>query len=303
MALAEDRAFSIRLGEATAVLRLGDALERLKEIRADSIDLVVTSPPYCIGKAYEKTEDVRDFEREHARVLAEIIRVTKPGGSICWQVGYHVRNNIAVPLDALIYQASRDHEQLHLRNRIIWTFGHGTHSKRRFSGRHETIMWFTKGDQYFFDLDAVRIKQKYPGKRHYKGPKKGEFSGNPLGKNPEDVWLIPNVKAKHVEKLDHPCQFPVALISRLVRSLCPATGVVLDPYFGSGTSAVAALMNNRNFLGSEIETNYFDIACGRLETLANDELRVRNDLPVREPDKRESVAKPPAHFWRDNADG
>ncbi len=78
---------------------------------------------------------------------------------------------------------SRRTPTLLLRNRVVWTFGHGLHSPTRFSGRHETILWFTKGDNYTFNLDAVRVPQKYPGKRHYKGLKKGKFSGNPLGKN------------------------------------------------------------------------------------------------------------------------
>ena len=69
-----------------------------------------------------------------------------------------------------------------LRNRIIWTFGHGLNSTQRFSGRHEMILWFTKGEQYCFNLDCIRVPQKYPGKRYYKGEHKGELSGNPYGK-------------------------------------------------------------------------------------------------------------------------
>ena len=78
-----------------------------------------------------------------------------------------------------------------MRNRIVWHFGHGLHASRRFSGRYEVIMWFTKSDDYTFNLDAVRVPQKYPQKKHFKGPRRGELSGNPLGKNPGDVWEIP----------------------------------------------------------------------------------------------------------------
>src|SRR5258707_8562254 len=88
------------------------------------------------------------------------------------------------------------------------------------SGRYEVVMWYTKTeskrDTYTFNLDAVRTPAKYPGKKHFKGPKAGQFSGNPLGKNPEDVWNIPNVKSNHIEKTGHPGQFPVRLIERLV---------------------------------------------------------------------------------------
>jgi len=120
-----------------------------------------------------------------------------------------------VPLDIQFDPIFRKHG-LSLRNRIIWHFGHGLHNKRRFSGRYEVILWYTKSDNYVFNLDDVRIPSKYPGKRHFKGPKTGQLSGNPKGKNPEDVWDIPNVKSNHVEKTEHPCQFPVGLVERLI---------------------------------------------------------------------------------------
>lgn len=303
MSQRQNAPLTLRYGDATAELHRRDALKFLKSLPEEHVDLLVTSPPYCIGKAYERTADVRDFVKEHDRVLEEIVRVIKPGGSLCWQVGYHVHQNVAVPLDALVYNASLRHPELRLRNRIIWSFGHGTHSGRRFSGRHETIMWFTKGDDYFFDLDAVRAPQRYPGKRHYKGPRKGEFSGNPLGKNPEDVWQIPNVKAKHIEKVAHPCQFPVALVSRLARALCPKNGTLMDPYFGSGAAAVGALLEGRSFLGSEIDKGYVKIAYQRLLDLIGGDAKIRPDTPVREPQPNEAVAIAPAHFWREARNG
>jgi adenine-specific DNA-methyltransferase len=198
-----------------------DALLFLSTLPDASVDLAVSSPPYFIGKEYDTSCSPADFAAMHERLARELSRVVKAGGSICWQVGSHVYDNVVIPLDAIVYSAFSKDGQLKLRNRIVWTFGHGAHSARRFSGRHETILWFTKGDDYHFDLDAVRVPQKYPGKKHYKGPKHGKLSGNPLGKNPGDVWDIPNVKAGHVEKTEHPSQFPVALAQRLVRALCP----------------------------------------------------------------------------------
>ena len=133
-------------------------------------------------------------------------------------MGNHIDDGELLPLDiefAPLFRA----QKLQLRNRIVWHFGHGLHTKRRFSGRYEVVMWYTKTKDYVFNLDAVRIPAKYPGKRHFKGPKAGELSGNPLGKNPEDVWFIPNCKSNHVEKTEHPCQFPVGLIERLILAL------------------------------------------------------------------------------------
>jgi len=118
---------------------------------------------------------------------------------------------------------------LKLRNRIIWHFEHGLHCQRRFSGRYESILWFTKNDNYTFDLDPIRIPQKYPGKRYFKGPNIGRFSCNPLVKNPGDLWVIPNVKHNHPEKTIHPCQFPVELIERLILSMTRPGDLVLTP--------------------------------------------------------------------------
>jgi adenine-specific DNA-methyltransferase len=204
-----------------------------------------------MGKEYDTSLSTKDFVADHQRLAPLLVRALKDGGSLCWQVGHHVRNGAVVPLDALVYPIFAAQKNLFLRNRIVWTFGHGVHASRRFSGRHETILWFTKGEDYEFNLDAVRVPQKYPGKRHYKGPHKGEWSGNPRGKNPSDVWEIPNVKSRHIEKTSHPCQFPVALIQRLVRALVKPNGLIVDPFMGSGTSAIAAALEGRRFAGCD----------------------------------------------------
>jgi adenine-specific DNA-methyltransferase len=273
-----------------------DAEAFLKGLPDDSVDLLITSPPYFVGKEYDRSSSVSDFEDEIIRTLDLVRRKIKPGGSMCWQVGYHVRDNLVVPLDVLIYNAVAKYGEFKLRNRIVWTFGHGTHSPRRFSGRHETILWFTNGDGYTFDLDSVRVPQKYPGKKHYKGPNKGEWSGNPAGKNPEDVWDIPNVKARHVEKTDHPCQYPVGLVRRLVRALAPEGGLVIDPYMGVGSTALACALEGRRFAGSEIDERYVRIARERMKALRCGTLKLRDDRPARKPVASESVAKAPPHF-------
>lgn len=189
------------------VMFRGDFRKLLSQVPAESVDLVVSSPPYFMGKEYDRSSDYVDFAKEHEELAPLLLRVLRPGGSLCWQVGMHSRDGAIVPLDYLAYAAFSKGKDLTLRNRIIWHFEHGVHSRKRFSGRHETILWFTKGNDYTFDLDAVRVPQKYPGKRHYKGPNKGQISGNPDGKNPGDMWAIPNVKAQHLEKTAHPCQF------------------------------------------------------------------------------------------------
>lgn len=282
----------------------GDCSKLLKRIPDESVNLIITSPPYCIGKAYEDPhDDIETFKKQHESIFDDLYRVLKPGGSICWQVGYHVSDRCVIPLDYIVYdiftnKSAQLKHPLILRNRIIWTFGHGLNSTKRFSGRHEMILWFTKGDQDVFSLDDIRVPQKYPGKRSYKGPNKGNLSGNPLGKNPSDVWDIPNVKAKHVEKTEHPCQFPVAIPQRLIRALTSPDGLVFDPFMGSGTTGVAAYVESRRFVGAEILEEYYDIAVRRLEDTVSGNIKIREDKPVAEPNANAAVVKLPNEFAR-----
>jgi adenine-specific DNA-methyltransferase len=260
-----------------------DNSEFLRKIKRESVQLIACSPPYNIGKSYEKTTPIDRYVAAQAQVIAECVRVLSPQGSLCWQVGNHVQDGEIVPLDLVLYPVFK-HHGLKLRNRIIWHFEHGLHGSRRLSGRYETVLWFTKGEEYIFNLDAIRVPSKYPGKKYFKGPKRGEFSCNPLGKNPGDVWVIPNVKFNHVEKTAHPCQFPVELIERLVLALTNQQQIVLDPYMGVGSAVIAALMHDRIGFGCDIVPKYFDIARERVRQLQAGTLRTRPmNKPVYDP--------------------
>jgi len=257
-----------------AVVYRGDCLDFLKQIPDASVQLVVTSPPYNLGKEYETKLKLETYLEQQAAVIQECVRTLSPRGSICWQVGNYVDNGAIVPLDAALYPIFRD-QGLKMRNRIIWHFEHGLHCSRRFSGRYETIIWFTKSDDYVFNLDPVRVPQKYPGKKHFKGPKAGQYSSNPLGKNPGDVWIIPNVKSNHVEKTEHPCQFPVELIERLVLSMTNEGDWVFDPFLGTGTTIIAAIRHHRRGAGSELVERYAEIARQRIAQEMAGTLRTR----------------------------
>jgi adenine-specific DNA-methyltransferase len=259
---------------SSVVLFEGDCRDLLSRLPDRLVKLVVTSPPYNLGKPYERRVDLGRYVEEQREVIRECWRVLRDDGSICWQVGNYVRNGEIVPLDVALHSVFAD-LGMHMRNRIVWRFGHGLHASRRFSGRYEVVTWYTKTDRYTFDLDAVRVPQKYPGKKHFKGPRKGELSCNPLGKNPGDVWDIPNVKSNHVEKTEHPCQFPVELVERLVLSMTARGDWVLDPFMGVGSALIAALMHGRRAMGAEIVPRYVELARQRLEAAGRGELRVR----------------------------
>ena len=252
----------------------GDCLDLLKTIPDESLKLIITSPPYNIGKEYERRLKLESYLEQQAAVIRECVRCLSPHGSICWQVGNYVDKGAIIPLDTVLYPIFTG-LGLRMRNRIIWHFEHGLHCSRRFSGRYETIVWFTKSDDYTFNLDPVRIPQKYPGKKYFKGPNVGKYSSNPLGKNPGDLWVIPNVKSNHVEKTEHPCQFPVELIERLVLSMTSEGDWVLDPFLGVGTSIIAAIRHNRRGAGAEIVSKYIELAKDRIQQELAGTLRTR----------------------------
>jgi adenine-specific DNA-methyltransferase len=267
----------------SVVVYTGDCLDLLKSISDESMQLIITSPPYNIGKEYEKKLQLDVYLQQQARVITECVRALSPRGSICWQVGNYVDRGEVIPLDTALFPIFSE-LGLKMRNRIIWHFEHGLHCSRRFSGRYETIIWFTKTDDYIFNLDPVRVPQKYPGKKHFKGPKTGQFSCNPLGKNPGDLWVIPNVKSNHVEKTEHPCQFPVELIERFVLSLSNQDDWILDPFLGTGTSLIAAIRHGRRGVGAETIPRYVDLARERVQQEIAGTLRTRPmDRPVYDP--------------------
>lgn len=257
----------------------------LAKLPAESVKLIVTSPPYNVGKSYERRASLESYLESQQEVIAECVRVLHPEGSLCWQVGNYVDRGEVVPLDAVLYPLFKRHG-LKLRNRIVWHFGHGLHCKKRLSGRYETINWFTKSDSYTFDLDPIRVPSKYPGKRHFKGPNAGKLSGNPKGKNPGDVWMFPNVKSNHVEKTCHPCQFPVELVERLVLALTKRGDVVLDPYMGVGSAVVAALLHGRKGYGCDVVEAYVEVAKARVAAVRDGTIKTRPmGKPIYDPSK------------------
>jgi len=292
------------------VLAWNDVLDFLKNVPNETFTLVVTSPPYNIGKPYEKPLEFENYLQWQEEVIKECKRVLKSNGSICWEVGNYVKDGEVFPLDVYFYNIFKK-LGFKLRNRIIWHFGHGLHAKRRFSGRYEVILWFTKSEDYVFNLDAVRIPQKYPGKKAYKGPNKGKPTCHPLGKNPSDVWEIllkdweeeiwniPNVKANHPEKTVHPCQFPIELVERLVLALTTPGDWVFDPFVGVGSTLIAGLLHDRRVTGVDKERVYTNIAWQRVMATLDGTLKRRPlGKPIYQPKGMERVLYPPPEWFK-----
>ncbi len=283
------RSGSLTTGDPFRLWR-GDCQRLLRELPARTkFDLVLTSPPYNLGKKYECKRTFRKYLRMQADIIEEIVPRLKSTGSLCWQVGNYVENGFIEPLDLSLHPIFREHGLL-LQNRIIWRFGHGLHCKKRFSGRYEVVLWYTRSDDYVFNLDAVRIPSKYPGKRNASG----QYTGHPDGKNPEDVWDIPNVVGNHKEKTIHPCQFPVGLAERLILALSRQRSLVFDPFCGVGSAGVAAALHNRRFLGAELSASYVRIAARRIDAALRGDAEYRpHGQPIY--DHRQSpLSVPPA---------
>jgi adenine-specific DNA-methyltransferase len=291
-------------------IKKGDCLNVLKKTDDGKFDLIITSPPYNIGKSYETKTSIEKYLETQEEIINELVRTLSNKGNLCWQVGNYVDKGEVYPLDIYYYQIFKKHG-LKLRNRIIWHFGHGLHASNRFSGRYETILWFSKTDDYIFNLDNVRVPSKYPGKLHFKGPKKGQPSGNPLGKNPSDIWEIieqdwdramwdiPNVKSNHPEKTEHPCQFPIELVERCVLALTEEKSWVLDPFAGVGSSVIAAIKNDRNAIAIERDETYCKIARQRIADFKEGKLKIRPiNKPIHKPTGNDKVSKVPTEWLR-----
>lgn len=257
----------------------GDCLDVLRNMENTSISLIMSSPPYNIGKKYEVVTAVDDCLNGQRRVIHELCRVIKDDGFICWQVGNHVSNAVVMPIDLKVHGFFQE-QGMRLLRRFVWSFGHGLHCQKRLSGRYETVSVYTRSG----DLTKV------PGPASYVG---GQTEWCSLR------LTIPNVKNNHPEKTDHPCQFPIELVERFVLALTPIDGRVMDIYAGVGSAVVAAVFHGRRGIGIEIDPEYCKIALRRIEEARSGILRKRElGTPVYEPSNRDSIARLP-DAWKD----
>ena len=262
-ALSPDNAQNKGILETTEqhVIR-GDALDVLARLPAESVDLVHTSPPYNINKPYESGLSDRASSSEYQEFLCaaigEIKRVVRPGGSIFWQTGYtQSRENDSeiIPIDLLSYEIFRSAPNPFLLwDRIIWRYWGGHAFTKKFTNKHETVLWFVKpGEEPTFLVDAVREKSKEYDKRN-----------NLWGRNPGNVWEVDRVAYGSTEQTSHIAVFPEEITERIVRACSKPSDLVLDPFSGSGTVAKVAHGLGRRWIGIEISPIYADESCVRV---------------------------------------
>jgi len=242
----------------------GDCLDFLKKLPDEIVSLTVTSPPYNIGKPYEKQRDIEEYLNWCESWIREIYRLTEPHGAFWLNLGYFEvpGRGRALPIPYLLW----DRIPFYIIQEVVWNYGAGVAARRAFSPRNEKFLWCVKDpDNYAFNLDDVRDKTvKYPNQK-----KNGKLKCNPNGKNPSDVWQIPKVTSGRnrasKERTDHPAQFPIAVVSRIIKACSNPEDLVLDPFMGSGSTAEACLRNSRKVVGFEIRSDYVQVAGRRIE--------------------------------------
>ena len=232
-------------------LLCGDAIAEMSILPSNSIDLIIADPPYNLGKDYGNNQDTRDQDEYEAFTkswLVEASRLLKETGSIYVFMGVRYIAKLFLLLEGEL--------GLQFNSWITWHYTQGMGRKNGFSPRHEDILYFTKSKNFTFNLDDVRVPQKYYRERN-----------NMAGANPGDVWQFSHVHYCSAEREKHPTQKPEALMERIILASSRAGDVVLDPFVGSGTTCKVADVLDRNWLGIDINPEYITMSRRRIETI------------------------------------
>ena len=251
-----------RMGEIENRILVGDAVNVLATLPDNCVDLVHTSPPYNIDKPYQSNASDKSSLDEYRVFLessiAQLKRVVRPGGSIFWQTGYTQRDRDSreiMPIDLLSHDFfCHGPNRFALWDRIIWRYWGGHAFTKKFTNKHETVMWYVKeGADPFFSVDAVRERAKEYDKRN-----------NFWGRNPGNVWEVDRVAFGMTEQTSHIAVFPEEVSERIIRACSQPGDMVLDPFAGSGTTLKVARGLGRRWLGIEISPLYSSEAAIRI---------------------------------------
>ncbi|MEI0560636.1 site-specific DNA-methyltransferase [Brachyspira pilosicoli] len=245
-----------------------DTLEALELINFKFINLIITSPPYNIGKEYENILPINEYVNWLIKWINKAYQLSLDNSSMLLNLGYINIDDIgrAIPIPYLIW----DKIPYYLNQEIVWNYSAGVACKKYLSPRNEKILWYVKDRyNYTFNLDDIRDKNvKYPNSK-----KNGKVRVNTLGKNPSDVWEIAKVTTglnrSSKERTEHPCQFPMDLLERAVLGFSNENDVVFDPFIGSGSTFEACIKFNRFCIGFEIQKKYCEIIKHRIKNIEN----------------------------------
>jgi site-specific DNA-methyltransferase (adenine-specific) len=239
-----------------------DAVAGMARLPDGVFDLILADPPYNLGKDYGNDSDRRESAAYLDWTAAWVdvaLKKLKPNGSLYIFLTWRYSPEVFVMLK----------ERMTMMNEIIWdrrvpSMGGST---RRYSSVHDTVGFFVNARDYYFDIDAVRVPYDAETK---KARSRSIFVGAKwleLGYNPKDVWSVSRLHREHRERADHPTQKPLEIIERMIKASCPPGGLVLDPFLGSGTTAVAARRCGRDFTGFELNPDYCNLIEQRLAAL------------------------------------
>lgn len=226
----------------------GNALDLFNNIQSESVDLIIADPPYNLGKNYGNNHDLKGFDEylDFTRNwLKESHRVLKKTGSIYVFMG--------VRFISYLYDILDRELKMFFNSWITWHYTQGIGKTKGFSPRHDDILFFNKTINFKFNLDNIRIPQKYYRQRN-----------NMTGANPGDVWQFSHIHYSNPERENHPTQKPEALIERMVLASSDEGDLVLDPFAGSGTTLRVCQILGRNCIGFELNPNYIEIIKKRL---------------------------------------
>lgn len=228
---------------------LGDAISEMKKLESDMFDLVIADPPYNLGKDYGNNHDIKsfkeylDFSRDW---IKEAHRVLKPNGTIYVFIGFRFISYLYDILDREL--------GMFFNSWIVWHYTQGIGKTKGFSPRHDDILMFTKSKDFIFNLDNIRVPQKYYRERN-----------NMRGANPGDVWEFSHVHYCNENRQNHPTQKPEGLIERMVLASTNEKSFVLDPFLGSGTTLRVCQQIDRIGVGIELNPDYIKISQERLQ--------------------------------------
>lgn len=245
-----------------------DCMDAMRMLPSGLIDLTVTSPPYNIGKEYEQTLPLDEYLEWCRKWMAEIYRLSASQSAFWLNLGYVSLSDRAraIPLPYLLWETC----PFYLVQEVVWNYGAGVAARKALSPRNEKFLWYVKdAENYTFNLDEIRD----PDVAYPKQKKNGKLRCNTIGKNPSDVWQIAKVTSgtdrSSTERAPHPAQFPLDLITRIIKGFSCHGDLVLDPFMGSGTTAEACIREGRDVIGFEINSDYCDFIARRLSKVVH----------------------------------